>query len=55
MSVSYFQTQKKHVRVTLDLQVLDDFNARQINWRKVFELEPNEEVEAYVEELDYTY
>tara|TARA_Y100000592_G_scaffold99102_1_gene174020 strand:- start:426 stop:593 length:168 start_codon:yes stop_codon:yes gene_type:complete len=53
MSVSYFQGQKKHVRVTLTLSVQDDFNARQIDWRKLFELEPNEEVESYIEDLDY--
>ena len=38
MSVSYFQAQKKNVRVTLDLSVYSDFDARQINWAKLFEL-----------------
>ena len=51
MTVSYFQGQKKQVRVTLTLSVQDDFNARQIDWRKLFELEPNEEVQSYIEEL----
>ena len=52
MTVSYFQDQKKQVRVTLTLSVQSDFNARQINWRKLFELEENEQVESYIEELE---
>ena len=50
MTVSYFQDQKKQVRVTLTLSVQDDFNARQIDWRKLFELEENEDCQAYIEE-----
>jgi hypothetical protein len=52
MSVSYLQGQKKNVRVTLDLCVYNDFDARQIDWRKLFNLEGDEAVEAYVEDLD---
>ena len=50
MTVLYTQEQKKQVRVTLTLSVLSDFNARQIDWRKLFELEDNEDCEAYIEE-----
>ena len=50
MPVLYTQAQKKQVRVTLTLSVLSDFNARQIDWRKLFELEDNEDCEAYIEE-----
>ena len=50
MSVLYKQDQKKQVRVTLTLSVLSDFNARQIDWRKLFELEDNEDCQAYIEE-----
>ena len=52
MSVSYLQAQKKNVRVTLELSVYDDFDARQIDWRKLFALDGDETVEAYVEDLD---
>jgi len=52
MSVSYLQAQKKKVRVTLDLDVFSDFDARQIDWEKVFQLEPSESVDAYVEDFD---
>ena len=51
MSVVYTPTKNKQVRVTLTLSVQSDFNARQINWRKLFELEDNESVESYIEEL----
>ena len=52
MSVSYQSAQKQHVRITLDLQVLNDFNARDIDFEKLFQLEPNESVEVYIEEFD---
>ena len=51
MTVLYTQAQQKQVRVTLTLHEQDDFNARQIDWRKLFELEDNEQVESYIEEL----
>ena len=51
MSVLYTPTTNKSVRVTLTLSVQDDFNPRQIDWRKLFELEENEQVESYIEEL----
>ena len=52
MSVSYQSAQKQHVRITLDLSVLSDFNARDIDFSKLFELEPSESVEVYIEEFD---
>ena len=51
MPVLYTQGQKKQVRVTLTLSVESDFNARQIDWRKLFELEENETVESYIEDM----
>ena len=52
MSVLYTPTKNKQVRVTLTLSVQSDFNARQIDCRKLFELYVNEQVESYIEELD---
>ena len=52
MSVAYHQAQKQRVRITLDLNVLNDFNARDIDFEKLFQLEPNENVEVYIEEFD---
>jgi len=52
MSVLYTPTKNKQVRVTLTLSVLSDFNARQIDWRKLFELDEDEQVESYIEEME---
>ena len=52
MSVSITKTRKKHVRVTLTLDVLNDFEARNIDWRKVLQLEDNEAVESYIEDSE---
>jgi len=52
MSVSYLQSQKQRYRVTLELEVLNDFDPHNMEWEKIFELEPNEKVSAYVEDLD---
>ena len=52
MAVSYLQTQKRKYRITLELDVHDDFNPRDINWSKVFQINEDESVEAYIEELD---
>ena len=52
MTVSYYNPTPTKYRITLELDVLDDFNPRQINWEKVFELQENESVQSYIEELD---
>ena len=50
--VSFLKAQKQKVRITLEMEVLEDFHAREINWKKTFDLEPGESVDAYVEEFD---
>ena len=52
MPVSYYNAQKNRYRITLELDVHDDFNPRDINWDKVFQINEDETVQAYVEELD---
>ena len=52
MPVSIYNRTQNKYRITLDLQVESDFNPRNINWDKVFDLGGNESVEAYIEELD---
>ena len=52
MSVSYTYPTLNKYRITLELDVLDDFNPRQINWEKVFDLAEDESVECYIEELN---
>jgi hypothetical protein len=52
MSVAYQQARKQKVRITLELNVFEDFNARDIDFEKLFKLEPSESVDVYVEEFD---
>ena len=52
MSVSYTQAQKQRYRITLDLEVMSDFNPRDIDFAQLFKLEPNETVESYVEDFE---
>ena len=40
-------------RITLELDVLDDFNPRQINWEKVLAIGADECVVSYTEELGF--
>ena len=43
----YNRTQSKY-RITLELDVESDFNPRDINWDRVFDLSGNESVESYI-------
>ena len=52
MTVSNIYVQKSKYRITLELDVLDDFNPRQIDWRKVLQIEENESVDCYIEDVD---
>jgi len=51
MSVSNYYGQKSKYRITLELDVLDDFNPRQIDWRKVLDMQDNETVESVIEDM----
>ena len=52
MSVVYQSAQKQRYRITLDLEVMEDFDPHQINWEDLFELEGSERViDSYVEDL----
>ena len=52
MTVSYYNRTQQRYRITLDITVEDEFNPRQIDWRKVLQLEPNESVESYTEDIE---
>ena len=52
MTVSNIYGQKSKYRITLELDVLDDFNPHDISWEKVFELQDNEKVESVIEDLN---
>ena len=51
MPVSNYYGAKTKYRITLELDVLDDFNPQHINWDKVLQLEDNESVESYIEDM----
>jgi len=48
---SYLSTQKTRYRITLELNVLEDFNPHQIDWEKALDLQPAETIKSYVENL----
>tara|TARA_X000000368_G_scaffold203872_1_gene160905 strand:+ start:1116 stop:1289 length:174 start_codon:yes stop_codon:yes gene_type:complete len=52
MSVSNIYGQKSKYRITLEIDALDDFNPRQIDWRKVLDMQDNETVESVIEDLN---
>ena len=51
MTVSYYNCTPTKYRITLELDVVDDFNPHQIDWRKVLQLEENESVQSVTEDL----
>ena len=51
MSVLYKYGQKSKYRITLELDVLDDFNPYDIAWDKVFQLQDNERCKSIIEDL----
>lgn len=52
MISAYAAAQKKKVRITLELEVYEDFDPHQINYEKLFDLEPAEKLNSYVEVFD---
>ena len=53
MSISYAQDQlKSKYRVTLEMDVQEDFNPFNINWSKTLDVHPNEKLKVYVEDLN---
>jgi hypothetical protein len=52
MSVAISQAQKQRYRITLDIEVMEDFDPHQISWEDLFELEGSERlIDSYVEDL----
>ena len=48
---SYLAGQKSKYRITLELNVMEDFNPHQIDWNKVLDIQGNEQVNSYTEDL----
>ena len=51
MTVTNNNWTKTKYRITLELEVFDDFNPRQIAWDKVLDIGDNERVESYIEDV----
>ena len=51
MSVLYSQATKSKYRITLEVDALSDFNPHQIDWRKVLDMQDNEEVQSIIEDM----
>jgi hypothetical protein len=47
--------QRNKYRITLEIEVNEDFNPYNLNWRKVFDLSGNERVKSYVEDLSLPF
>jgi hypothetical protein len=45
-------THKRLVRVTLNVECYDDLDLEDINWRRVLELEGDEDVDVSIKEVD---
>jgi len=50
MSATYLP-QKAKYRITIELDVMDDFQPHNIDWEKVLDIQGSENVQAYVEDL----
>ena len=50
MSATYIP-RKTEYRVTLELDVMDDFNAHNIDFEKLLDLQGDKRVDTYVEDL----
>ena len=51
MAVTNNNWTKTKYRITLELEVFDDFNPRQIAWDKVLDMGDNESVVSYIEDV----
>ena len=55
MAVSKYYGTKNKYRITLELDVLDDFNPRQIDWGKVLQINEDESIDCYIEDIDLPF
>ena len=51
MTVTNNNWTKTKYRITLELEVFDDFNPRQIAWDKMLDIGDNERVVSYIEDV----
>lgn len=47
--------QKRHVRITLDLECYDDLDLENLNWSELLELEGNESISVKIKDYSDLY
>ena len=52
MSAVYLNSQRQKYRITLELDVMGDFDPHQVDWEKLLDIQGNEKVNTYVEDLN---
>ena len=52
MSAVYLNSQRQKYRITLELDVMGDFDPHQVDWEKLLDIQGNENVNTYVEDLN---
>ena len=59
MSIVYHQAQKQKYRITLELDVMDDFDPHNINWDELFDLlsacDSGREIELILDAISELY
>jgi|TARA_Y100000592_G_scaffold44229_1_gene70093 hypothetical protein len=51
MQLSSLPGQKTKYRITLELDVFEDFSPNDIDWEKVLDIQGDESIKSYVEDL----
>ena len=54
MSINYYNSTRKRYRITLEIEAEDDFEPRNIDYKKLFKIHDNEELNCYIEDLSNT-
>ena len=54
MSINYYNSTRKRYRITLEIEAEDDFEPRNIDYKKLLKIHDNEELNCYVEDLSNT-
>ena len=52
MSAVYLNSQRQKYRITLELDVMGDFDPHQVDWEKLLDIQGNENVNSYIEDLN---
>ena len=54
MSINYYNSTRKRYRITLEIEAEDDFEPLNIDYKKLFKIHDNEDLNYYIEDLSNT-